>query len=44
LDVSRAQTPAQAAHGLVELALDSAPDPGFYGELVRSGKIVPWRP
>jgi NAD(P)-dependent dehydrogenase (short-subunit alcohol dehydrogenase family) len=44
LDVSRARTPTEAAHGLVELALDPTPDPGFYGELVRSGQTVPWRP
>jgi NAD(P)-dependent dehydrogenase (short-subunit alcohol dehydrogenase family) len=44
LDMSRAQAPAQAAQGVLELALDPSPDPGFYGELVRFGKIVPWRP
>jgi NAD(P)-dependent dehydrogenase (short-subunit alcohol dehydrogenase family) len=44
LDTARAQTPVQAAQALVELALDPRPDPGFYGELVRFGKVVPWRP
>ena len=44
LDMARAQTPAQAAEALLALALDPAPHPEFYGELVRSGKIVPWRP
>ena len=39
-----AQTPAQAAESLLELALKANPDPGFYGELVLSGKIVPWKP
>jgi hypothetical protein len=42
--MTRAQTPTQAAQALLELALDPRPDPGFYGELVRFGKVVPWRP
>jgi hypothetical protein len=44
LDTTRAQTPAEAAGGLLDLALDLDPDPGFYGELVLSGKVVPWKP
>jgi carbonyl reductase 1 len=41
-DMSRAQTPAQAAVSPVELALSSTLDPCFYGELVQFGKILPW--
>jgi hypothetical protein len=26
-----------------EAALGPDPDPGFYGELVLSGKVVPWK-
>jgi NAD(P)-dependent dehydrogenase (short-subunit alcohol dehydrogenase family) len=44
LDMSGAQTPAQAAESLLELALEANPDPAFYGELVLSGEIVPWKP
>jgi NAD(P)-dependent dehydrogenase (short-subunit alcohol dehydrogenase family) len=44
LDMTRAQTPAQAAAGLLDLALGPSPDPGFYGELVLFGTIVPWKP
>lgn len=43
-DVSKAQTPAQAAQAPLALALDPSPDPAFYGELVRFGQIVPWSP
>ncbi|MEU4746162.1 SDR family NAD(P)-dependent oxidoreductase [Actinosynnema sp. NPDC023658] len=40
-DFSRAQTPAQAARPIVDLAL--APlDPSTYGELVRFGAVLPW--
>jgi NAD(P)-dependent dehydrogenase (short-subunit alcohol dehydrogenase family) len=41
-DMSRAQTPAQAAAGLIHLALDPAPDPELYGELIRFGRRLPW--
>jgi NAD(P)-dependent dehydrogenase (short-subunit alcohol dehydrogenase family) len=44
LDMAGAQPPAEAARGLLDLALDPSPDPGFYGELVLSGKVVPWKP
>jgi NAD(P)-dependent dehydrogenase (short-subunit alcohol dehydrogenase family) len=43
LDMTRAQTPAEAAGRLLDLALAPDPDPGFYGELVLSGKVVPWK-
>jgi NAD(P)-dependent dehydrogenase (short-subunit alcohol dehydrogenase family) len=42
-DMSRAQTPAQAAAWPVELALAPAYDPAFHGELVQFGKVLPWR-
>jgi NAD(P)-dependent dehydrogenase (short-subunit alcohol dehydrogenase family) len=41
-DMSRAQTPAQAAGWPVELALADTFDPSFYGELVQFGKVLPW--
>jgi hypothetical protein len=40
-DVSDALTPAQAAEVLLELV--SGPvDPAHYGELVRTGDVLPW--
>jgi carbonyl reductase 1 len=41
-DMSIAQTPAQAASWPVELALSATFEPGFYGELVQFGKVLPW--
>jgi carbonyl reductase 1 len=41
-DMSRAQTPAQAASWPVELALGERFDPAFYGELVQFGRVLPW--
>ncbi|MGZ4293568.1 MAG: SDR family NAD(P)-dependent oxidoreductase [Solirubrobacteraceae bacterium] len=41
-DMSAAQTTAQAASRPVELALSSAFDPAFYGELVQFGTVLPW--
>jgi NAD(P)-dependent dehydrogenase (short-subunit alcohol dehydrogenase family) len=41
-DMSRAQTPAQAASWPVELVLGEQFDPAFYGELVQFGKVLPW--
>jgi NAD(P)-dependent dehydrogenase (short-subunit alcohol dehydrogenase family) len=41
-DTESAQTPAQAAKALLELATDPAPDRRLYGELIRFGEIVPW--
>jgi carbonyl reductase 1 len=41
-DMSRAQTPAQAASWPVDLVLGSSFDPAFYGELVQFGKVLPW--
>jgi carbonyl reductase 1 len=42
-DMSDAQTPERAASALLRLALDTEPDPAFYGELVRFGETLPWR-
>ena len=42
-DMSRAQTPSQAASALLDLALGPSPDPAMYGELVQFGKVLPWR-
>lgn len=41
-DMTGAQTPAQAAGPLLDLALGPAPDPDFYGEIVRFGQRLPW--
>jgi NAD(P)-dependent dehydrogenase (short-subunit alcohol dehydrogenase family) len=41
-DMSRAQTPAQAAAALLRLALDPEVDQRFYGELVQFGRVIPW--
>jgi carbonyl reductase 1 len=42
-DMSQAQTTAEAAVAPLRLALDPAPDPGFHGELVQFGRVIPWR-
>lgn len=44
LDMTHAQTPGEAAGRLLDLVLSRDPDPRFYGELVHSGKVVPWKP
>jgi carbonyl reductase 1 len=41
-DMSRAQTPTQAAAWPVELALARAFDHAYYGELVQFGRVLPW--
>ena len=41
-DMSRAQSPAEAARWPVELALAGEFDAEFYGELVQFGRILPW--
>jgi carbonyl reductase 1 len=41
-DMSRAQTPTQAAAWPVELALATAFDPAYYGKLVQFGQVLPW--
>ncbi len=42
-DMTNAQTPAQAAAALLRLALDPLADPRLYGELIRFGRVLPWR-
>lgn len=42
-DMSRAQTPAEAASWPLELVLSPSFDPTYYGELVQFGKVLPWR-
>jgi NAD(P)-dependent dehydrogenase (short-subunit alcohol dehydrogenase family) len=41
-DYSQAQTPAQAAEGVLDLVFTAPVDPALYGELVRSGKALDW--
>jgi len=43
-DMSRAQTPLQAAGPLIDLALRSSLNPDLYGELLRYGQALPWKP
>jgi hypothetical protein len=43
-DMSHAQTPAQAAGPLVDLALRSSLDASLYGELIRFGQVLAWKP
>jgi NAD(P)-dependent dehydrogenase (short-subunit alcohol dehydrogenase family) len=42
-DMSDAQTPAQAAVALLDLALAPTADPRYQGELVQFGEVIPWR-
>jgi carbonyl reductase 1 len=42
--MSRAPTPTQAAAPVIDLALRSELDPAMYGELIRYGQVLPWRP
>jgi NAD(P)-dependent dehydrogenase (short-subunit alcohol dehydrogenase family) len=42
-DYSQAQSPEQAARAVLDLVLASRVDPADYGELVRFGRVVPWR-
>ncbi|CAM4468962.1 SDR family NAD(P)-dependent oxidoreductase [Nocardia ninae] len=41
-DFSHAQTPAEAARAVLDLALTPGIDPALYGELIRFGQVVPW--
>ncbi|MEU8225981.1 SDR family NAD(P)-dependent oxidoreductase [Kribbella sp. NPDC048915] len=43
-DFSRAQTPAAAAVPIADLILADRVDPAWYGELVRAGQVVAWKP
>lgn len=42
-DYGGAQTPAEAATAVLDLVLSEDVDPAVYGELVRFGKVLPWR-
>lgn len=42
-DMSKAQTPEQAAVALLDLVLAPSVDPATYGELVQFGTVLPWR-
>ncbi len=42
-DVSDAPTADEAAVALLDLALGPV-DPGFHGQLVRHGRVLPWKP
>ena len=42
-DMTRAQTPEQAAAWPLRLALSPSFDPAFYGELVQFGNVLPWQ-
>jgi carbonyl reductase 1 len=42
-DMRGAQTSAEAAVAPLSVALDRAADPGFYGQLVQAGRVLPWR-
>jgi NAD(P)-dependent dehydrogenase (short-subunit alcohol dehydrogenase family) len=43
-DVSHAQSPPQAAGPLIDLALRSSLDASLYGELIRFGRVLSWKP
>jgi NAD(P)-dependent dehydrogenase (short-subunit alcohol dehydrogenase family) len=43
-DFSQARTPAEAAVPIADLILSDPIDPAWYGELVRDGQVLPWRP
>ncbi len=43
-DMSRSRTPAEAAAALLDFVLEASFDPALYGELVRFGKALPWKP
>ncbi|HEY0808151.1 MAG TPA: SDR family NAD(P)-dependent oxidoreductase [Pseudonocardiaceae bacterium] len=42
-DFSQARTPAQAAVAVLDFVLAEPVDPATYGELVRDGRVLPWR-
>ncbi len=43
-EMTHAQTPAQAAGPLIDLVLRSSLDPSLYGELIRFGQVLSWKP
>ncbi|HWD80714.1 MAG TPA: SDR family NAD(P)-dependent oxidoreductase [Kribbella sp.] len=43
-DFSQAKSPAEAVKPIADLILADRVDPDQYGELIRDGEVVPWRP
>jgi hypothetical protein len=43
-DFSQAKSAADAVKPIVDLILADRIDPAMYGELIRDGKILPWKP
>jgi NAD(P)-dependent dehydrogenase (short-subunit alcohol dehydrogenase family) len=43
-DFSEARTPEDAVQPILDLLLNDHVEPTTYGELIRDGKILPWRP
>lgn len=43
-DFSQAKSPADAVTPIVDLILADRIDPAMYGELIRDGKVLPWKP
>lgn len=43
-DFSQAKSPADAVVPIVDLLLSDRVDPSQYGELIRDGKVLPWKP
>jgi hypothetical protein len=43
-DFSQAKSPEDAVQPIVDLLLADRVDPTLYGELVRDGKVVAWKP
>ena len=43
-DFSEAKSPADAVTPIVDLILADHLDPAMYGELIRDGKVLPWKP
>jgi NAD(P)-dependent dehydrogenase (short-subunit alcohol dehydrogenase family) len=43
-DFSQAKSPADAVVPIADLILADAVDPGVYGELIRDGQVVAWKP
>ena len=41
-DMSSAQTPEQAADGVLRTVLAEPADPALYGELMQFGQVLPW--
>ena len=42
-DFSQAKSPAEAVAPMVDVILADRVDPAMYGELIRDGKVLPWK-